>query len=571
MTLNKQKPSDVTVTQFVRSAFSLLSASDRQKFALLALGRSLTSGLDLLAIVLLGIGVERLSSTSGENSTALLFIAGGIMLGRSVLTLAIARLTFSYFARVEILIGREFTTEVFSARQEILDSFRTQQLGFALSQGTNSLTTRALGFSMIVVADGIAAAALVTGFMFMYPIEGVLMVASICIIMLPVQRYINRRVQVAARLWSASVIELLNEVQEFQLSRREIFLNNASLKASMSLDDNRNVAAKQASSFNFLLTVPRIVVEVAMLLMAGLLLIVAYSRMSSEAFLVFSATLMAVTFRVAPMAMGVVGAIGIVTQSFGETSVNREIRRKVVDNANSESDEVVDSTAVDVEHAISLDAVSYSFPGSTDRILEGVSLEIGHNELCAIVGKSGAGKTTLLECIVGLREVSEGSVTLLEMSPAQLRVNHPGAIGLVPQQPALRSGTLAENVTLLSSGAVDRSRVEQLIIDVGLTDLVQRSPDGINLLVGESNLQLSGGERQRLGLARALYNDPKILVLDEPTSALDGLTEEHVFELIEMQRRNRTIVVVTHRRPTSFSFDRVFQLDGGRVVQSPTI
>lgn len=562
MTFEKQRSSDVTVTQFVRSAFSLLSASDRRKFALLALGRSLTSGLDLLAIVLLGIGVERLSSTSGGNSTALLFLAGGIMLGRSVLTLAIARLTFSYFARVEILIGREFTTEVFSARQEILDSFRTQQLGFALSQGTNSLTTRALGFSMIVVADGIAAAALVAGFMFMYPIEGVLMVASICIIMLPVQRYINRRVQVAARLWSASVIELLNEVQEFQLSRREIFLNNASLKASMSLDDNRQIAARQASSFNFLLTVPRIVVEVAMLLMAGLLLIVAYSRMSSEAFLVFSATLMAVTFRVAPMAMGVVGAIGVVTQSLGETAVNREIRL-LTNNVTSPGE--APRSSVDDSSAVSVSNLSYSFPDSDHKLFDGVSFDIDQNELCAIVGKSGGGKTTLLECIIGLRHPAQGDVSLFGSSPEIIRHTSPGMVGLVPQQPAVRSGTLAENVTLLSSEPIDRERVTGLLNDVGLGYLVDRSDSGIDLRVGEGNLQLSGGERQRLGLARALYNNPKLLVLDEPTSALDGLTEDHVFDLIEQQRSQRTVLVVTHRRPRNFVFDQVLVLEKGQI------
>ena len=564
-------PNDQSIRNFVSSSFSMLSPNQRWRLVLLAVARSITSGIDLAAIVLLGIGVDRLSRADGSGSTALLFVAGGVMMGRSLITLLISRVTFRSLAQIEIELGRQFTSEVFSAQQEILDSFRMQEMGYALSQGTNSLTTRALGFSMIALADGLAAVALVAGFTVLYPIEGALMVVSVCTLMLPVQRLVNRRIEVATRKWSKSVIQLLNEVQEFQMSRREIFLSNASEKASRGLDGYRQRAARQASNFNFLLTVPRVVIEIAMLAMAGVLLVVAYVRMSADELLVFSATLMAITFRVAPMAMGVVGAIGVVSQSLGETTVNREIRRKVIDNDRSTVEEDRVSTPTNIGHAISLDAVSYSFPGSTSKILDDVSLQVEHHQLCALVGKSGAGKTTLLECIVGLRQVTEGSVTLFEMPPTRLRVDQPGAIGLVPQQPAVRSGTLAENVTLLSSGTVDRSRVEQLLIDVGLTDLLQRSPDGIDLMVGESNLQLSGGERQRLGLARALYNDPKILVLDEPTSALDGLTEEHVFELIEQQRENRTIVVVTHRRPTGFRFDRVFRIADGKVLQdSPT-
>jgi ATP-binding cassette subfamily C protein len=555
-----------TLSSFVREAISALPKRERRLLVALAVARTSISAIDLLAILVLGAGVERLSVEGGSSAAPLLIGAGIAMLIRSAGTLAIARVTFRFLARIEIAIGQQFTESVFSAPQEVLDGVRTQELAFALSQGTNSLTTRALGFSMIVAADGLAAVGIVIAFTVVYPLEGMLMVLSVVALMWPVQRYVNRRIHRASSRWSAATISVLNEVNEFQSSRREIFLNSASKRAAERLGVGREESARQASEFNFMLTVPRIVIEIATLAIAAVLLLVAYQARSNEEFIVFAATLIAVTFRLAPLAMGVVGSLGVITQSQGETVVNRRIREAISSVSEPQPARASGSrVASRVPHAIHLRDVAYRFPGTQHDTLTSVSLEIGVNEFCAIVGSSGAGKTTLLECMIGLRSVQTGDVTILGESPATIRREAPGSIGLVPQAPSVRTTSIAENISFLSPHERDHQLVERLIERVGLGQLVRRCPDGIDTIIGEGHLQLSGGEKQRLGLARALYSNPMVLVLDEPTSALDGLSEEHVFALLEAERSRRTIVVVTHRRPQYFTFDQTFVVEGGRV------
>jgi len=557
------------MVKFVREAFGSLDRGDQWRYVALAIARTVISAIDLVAVLLLGVGVERLASDGADNSAFILFLAGVAMLSRSLCTLAVSRMTFRFLAKAEITIGGQFTETIFSARQESLDQFRTQELAFALSQGTNSLTTRALGFSMIAIADGLAAIALVGVFTAIYPLEGALMITSMVAILLPIQRVVNKRVQHSASRWSAATISVLNEVHEFQASRREIFLNGASKLASKQLGVNRAESAQQASRFNFMLTVPRTVIELMTLLMTALLLWVAYVRQTPSEFLVFSAILMAITFRVAPLVMGVAGSVGVVTQSQGETVINRKLLRSVKDGAEtcSTRDDWRESLPEN-QIPVVLRNVSYAFPDGVDTALRDVSLEVLPHEVCAIVGPSGAGKSTLLECITGLRKVSDGSVSLFGLRPEELRVEQPGAIGLVVQSPVMRSTSILNNVSYLVNGAPDRARVEQLLRQVGLESLLERESEGVDTLIGESHLQLSGGEKQRLGLARALYSNPRLLVLDEPTSALDGLSEENVFALLEHERLYRTIILVTHRRPPGFEFDRVFEVSDGRITSS---
>jgi len=203
-------------------------------------------------------------------------------------------------------------------------------------------------------------------------------------------------------------------------------------------------------------------------------------------------------------------------------------------------------------------------------VLSNVSFTIKTGDVCAIVGPSGSGKTTLLECMLGLRIPDSGSVKVLGQTPEDLRANAPGAVGLVSQAPSLRSASIVENVGMFATEEIDRDRVFELLRRVGLEDLLQRLPEGMDSVVGEGHIQLSGGEKQRVGIARALYRDPALLVLDEPTSALDGLNEEAIFELLRAERQHRTIVLITHRRPEGFVFDRVLIVADGNVSVAAT-
>jgi len=187
----------------------------------------------------------------------------------------------------------------------------------------------------------------------------------------------------------------------------------------------------------------------------------------------------------------------------------------------------------------------------------------------AIVGPSGAGKTTLVDLMLGLYEPDSGRILLNDLSPLELRQRIPGLISYVPQKPGLVSGTLANNVALgLRDESINEELVWGALRKAQLGQLVESLPQGIYSSLGSHSDALSGGQIQRLGLARALYTEPRLIILDEATSALDAATEASIAEAIQNLGSETTVVVIAHRLSTIQHADVVHVVDDGQVLAS---
>ena len=219
------------------------------------------------------------------------------------------------------------------------------------------------------------------------------------------------------------------------------------------------------------------------------------------------------------------------------------------------------------EGTLALEQVTFRFPDAATDAVRGVDLTFEPGSSTAFVGSSGAGKSTLVDLILGLHIPTSGRISLdgvnLATAPQQWR----NAIGYVPQDVFLFTGTLAENIAFDQDPAqIDRTRLAAAIRDAELSDLVQGLPNGLDSQVGERGSLLSGGQRQRVGIARALYRQPTFLVLDEATSALDNETEHRIARTINDLEGSMTIIVVAHRLSTVRNVDRVVYLDNGEVA-----
>jgi PrtD family type I secretion system ABC transporter len=207
--------------------------------------------------------------------------------------------------------------------------------------------------------------------------------------------------------------------------------------------------------------------------------------------------------------------------------------------------------------------LAFRAPGSDRILLAGVSLQLDAGESLAIIGASGAGKSTLLRLLSGLWQPTAGVVRLDGFDVAQWPREQLGPwLGYVPQDVELFSGTVADNIARLA--VVDSAKVVQAAQRAGVHELIQALPNGYDTYVDPASALLSPGQRQRIALARALYGDPKLLLLDEPNSNLDGNGEMALAEALKNLKGQVTVVVVTHRTTLVQHVDKMLVIEGGK-------
>ncbi|MFZ5965191.1 ABC transporter ATP-binding protein [Thalassococcus sp. BH17M4-6] len=226
-----------------------------------------------------------------------------------------------------------------------------------------------------------------------------------------------------------------------------------------------------------------------------------------------------------------------------------------------------------LHEGIELRNISFRYPGSDSGGLRNLTLEIPAGHRVGVVGSTGAGKTTLMDVLLGLLEPTEGEMRVDGEAITQENVRAwQQTIGYVPQDIFLVDASTAENIALgVPSENIDRERVIECARMAQIHDFITGElPQEYDTKIGERGVRLSGGQRQRLGIARALYHDPDLIVFDEATSALDNLTEKDVMAAVNSLSRTKTIIMVAHRISTVQACDIIVVLDKGKVMDSGT-
>jgi ATP-binding cassette subfamily B multidrug efflux pump len=243
--------------------------------------------------------------------------------------------------------------------------------------------------------------------------------------------------------------------------------------------------------------------------------------------------------------------------------------------------------AVALDAAIEIHHLTFTYPGSERPVLSDINLRIESGQTVAFVGSTGAGKSTLISLLPRLHEPPAGTVTIGGVDIREIPLERlRGAIGFVPQEPFLFSSTIAENVAFAGAAGLKASApgagegsagLELRMADVKSAAAVSRLdkdvtdfPKGYATTVGERGITLSGGQKQRTALARALFVDPKLLILDDALSAVDTYTEEEILSRLHGVLRRRTSILVAHRISTVRDADQIFVLDDGRIAERGT-
>jgi ABC-type multidrug transport system fused ATPase/permease subunit len=209
----------------------------------------------------------------------------------------------------------------------------------------------------------------------------------------------------------------------------------------------------------------------------------------------------------------------------------------------------------------------FRYPNSDKFAVENFSLDIEPGQFIAIVGSSGAGKTTMVDLLLGIIAPTSGSISISGLTPMECISKYSGAIAYVPQDVMISNGTFRENVGLgFPMDETSDERVMRSLKTAHLYDFVSSLPEGMDSKVGENGSRLSGGQRQRLGIARALFTNPMMLIMDEATSSLDGETEAAISESINSLRGQVTVISIAHRLSTIRAADQVCFMESGKLI-----
>lgn len=519
----------------------------------------------------------------GDSSVFLWVILAvvGFFLLKSTIATVLLRANGLFLARVESDASSEAFEYIFGDDLSRVKRYSQSQVQWTISSSTamafsylltnfNVLMTEASLFLFVFLAFSVVDfhTALIITLYFLILLGGF-------------QLVINRRLVSAGHLLAENskkvtrtFLDLSRAFKElFVLSRVDTFINN--------FREYRYLEARTFARVRFFDGFPRFFVESA--LMVGVLALVGWQFLRGD-------LAEGLTVTVVFMAGGVrmMGALLPLQNAVSWMKVNgpqardaqeillevRSLQKESTASATSKkkfAGSQVFDTVPQVDSAVNLENISFAYPDSDEPVVVDVSCKIHRGAFVAFVGPSGAGKTTLVDLILGVLSPDSGNVSVFGSTPAEVRKASRGLVSYVPQKPGMVTGSIAENVALgVPIEQIDQDRVTEVLSAVGLLEELPSSERGIFADLGTHADSLSGGQLQRLGLARALYTKPQLIVLDEATSALDAGAEAEITSQISQLRGHTTIIVIAHRLSTIQHVDKVFVVEGGKISASGT-
>ena len=347
---------------------------------------------------------------------------------------------------------------------------------------------------------------------------------------------------------------------------KETVVMNRTSYFSGKVDEQYDVFASNQKKYQILSYMPKPLMETVCISTVLFAIIIKLIMGVSPDYFVSTVAVFAVAaFRLLPAFNRITGYINRI--SFGKPSMHaiyddlKDIEKyKLVENVHHNKEIVFDN-------CIEVKDIEYAYPGSEKNVLNKVNLRILKNKSIAFIGTSGAGKTTLADIILGLLVPQRGDVLVDGESILDRIDDWRMLLGYIPQSIFLLDDTIRSNIAFgISDDELDMNKLNKAIEDAQLKDFIDGLEDGLDTVIGEAGVRLSGGQRQRIGIARALYNDPEILILDEATSALDNETESAVMEAIDSLSGRKTLIIIAHRLSTIKNCDYVYEISQTGII-----
>jgi ABC-type multidrug transport system fused ATPase/permease subunit len=573
----------------------LLPESDRRKLALVSILQLFLSLMDLLAIGIVGVlgaltirGINsqepgnrvsaildflHLSNFSFQETVAILgLLAGTLLISRTLASVFLTRKTFFFLARRGAYISSLLVSKLLTQSILVIQQRTSQMTVYSLTSGVEAIVLRILGPLVAAVSDITILLVMAIGLFIVDPRTAISAIVMFGIVGFASYRLMHKRAKAIGELNSQMEVKSQEKIIEVLTSYRELTVTNRKSYYANNISDIRQSVSSTNAEMAFMPNISKYVIESTVVLGAIVVSGIQFLLNDASRAVGTLSIFLAAGMRIAPAALRLQQAAIMIKSSIGAAKPTLEL----IHQLNEVKPIEVSGNGLDLIHdgfnpKVEVRNSTLTYPENSEPSVREVSLVVPEGSTLAFVGPSGAGKTTIIDILLGVLEPQMGEVLISGKKPAEASTTWPGAIAYVPQDIAIASGTIRENVAL---GYPREIATDDLVINAlkvaGLDTFVQSLKDGIDTIVGERGTKISGGQRQRLGIARAMFTKPALLVLDEATSALDGETELQVSDAIRNLRGSTTVILIAHRLSTVRDADKVVYMADGRIIAAGT-
>ena len=576
----------------VARCFQLFSREDQRKLAIVIVLQVFLGVLDLLGVALIGVigalavtGIQsskpgdrvetvlRILHVDGltfQEQTAFLGIfAAIILIGRTLFTIFFTRKILFFIARRSAITSSALIRKVLRQDNLFVSNRTVQQSIYALTEGVTRITLGVVGTIITMIADTSLLAVMIVGLILVDPSIAISTLILFSLVGIMLYRFMHIR---AIKLGqdNAEVSIRSNEmINEVLTAYREATVRNRRSYYAVEIGESRLQLSHVVAEQNFMPNISKYVLEVTLVLGALFISATQFALQDSKHAVATLAVFLAAGTRISPAVLRVQQGTIKIKGSIGSAKPTLDLIESLGIEDISDPISLFNSDHLGFNSDVVLSKLYFFYPNSNIDVLKNISFKINSGTTCAIVGPSGSGKTTLVDLLLGMFEPTSGLVRVSEATPLETISRYPGAIGYVPQDVTIFQGTIRENVALgyPLEDATDE-RITFALEVAQLYDFVMELPMGLDTEVGPLGAKLSGGQRQRLGIARAMFTKPKLLILDESTSALDAQTEVAVSEAISSIPYQITTVIIAHRLSTVRNADQVIYLQEGEIQAS---
>ena len=576
-------------------AIKVLSRADQRKIIAITVLQILMGGLDLLGVIAIGLlgalsvtGLQsgepgdrvsaalrilHIQSATFQRQAVILGISAVVLLvGRTVLSIFFTRRTLFFLSRRGAKISADLISRLLSQSLLVVQSRTTQETVYAVTTGVERIVLQVLATTVVWIADLALLVVMMAGLLVVDSVTAISTFLVFLLVGYLLYKFMHVRAGNLGIENSTLNIKSNEKIVEVFASYRESVVRNRRDYYAREIGHLRYSLANTSAELGFLPYVSKYVIETTVVVGAVLIGAAQFIFQDAAHAIATLAIFLSAGTRIAPAVLRLQQGTITIKSGLGVASPTLDLIEAL---GNASMTENINDR-VDVIHEgfiskIDIKDISLTYPNKILPAIANVSLTIPAGTSVAFVGPSGAGKTTIIDVLLGVLNPDSGSVLVSGLPPLLAVAKWPGSVSYVPQDVVIAAGTIRENIAL---GYPMEEATDELVIGAlkvaHLDEFVASLPDGIDTQVGERGARISGGQRQRLGIARAMFTRPHLLVLDEATSSLDGETEASISDAIHALRGSTTVVIIAHRLSTVRNADKVVYLSNGKVLATGT-